>query len=208
MMAPTPEQLEAFAPLEWAIPYLTSPDWIIRERSRGSDPSTDQYNRVTLAGNDGVHHWIELHPRPAPGESVQRSLSLIKFGHGFGGFPGICHGGAILTLMDEALAYIWIANIRGETDLDLSSLHKRMWTEIREQRQSLAEVLKGSYVTAKLDVKFLQPVPCPGVVGIEAEAIEIKEHKMRLRAVMKDSKGTSLLQADAVWVKIGGAAKL
>jgi acyl-coenzyme A thioesterase PaaI-like protein len=207
-MAPTPEQLEAFAPIEWATPYLKSPDWIIRERSRGSDPSTDLFGRVTMTSNDGVHHWLELHLRPAPGENVQKSLSLVKFGHGLGGFPGICHGGAILTLMDEALASIMIADMRRETDLDHGSLHKQMWTEIREKRQSLAEVLKGSYVTAKMDLKFLQPVPCPGVVGIEAEAIEIKEHKMKMRAVMKDSKGTPLLQADGVWVKIGGAAKL
>jgi acyl-coenzyme A thioesterase PaaI-like protein len=200
-MAPTTKQLEAFAPLEWATKYLESPDWIIRERF-------ELFGCITLAANDGVQHWLELHLKPAPGEKVQKSLTLIKFGHGLGGFPGICHGGAILTLMDEGLAYIMVANIRGETDLDLSSLYKGMWTEIREQRQSLAEVLKGSYVTAKMDIKFLQPVPCPGVVGIEAEAIEIKEHKMKMRAVMKDSKGTPLLQADGVWVKIGGAAKL
>jgi acyl-coenzyme A thioesterase PaaI-like protein len=207
-MAPTPEQLEAFAPLEWATPYLTSSDWVVRERTRGDDPSTDLFSRLTMRANEGVQHWLELYLRPAAGENVQRSVSLIKFGAGLGGFPGICHGGAILTLMDEGLAHLMVANERGETDLDLSSLHKGMWKEINERGKPLAEVLKGSYVTAKLDIKFLQPVPCPGLVGIETEALEIKRHKITMRAVMKDSKGTPLMQADGIWVKIGGAGKL
>jgi acyl-coenzyme A thioesterase PaaI-like protein len=206
-MAPTREQLEAFAPLQWATQYLESPDWVVRERTRGDIPKIDQFNRLTMRANDGVQHWLELHLRPAPGEHVQKTVSLIKFGPGLGGFPGICHGGATLTLMDEGLAYITVADSRGENE-DIPSMHRGRWSALHEQEKPLAEVLQGMYVTAKLDVKFLRPVPCPGLIGIETEATEITGPKMKMSAVMKDSKGTPLMQADGVWVRIGGAAKL
>ena len=117
-MIPTSEHLEAFAPLGWATPYLTSPDWVIRERDRGDEPIADKFNRETMRANDGVQHWLELHPARKPGESVTKTISLVKYGIGLSGFPGACHGGALLTLMDEALAYVMVANETGATRSD------------------------------------------------------------------------------------------
>lgn len=77
-----------------------------------------------------------------------------------------------------------------------------------EQGRSVAEALKGYYVTAKMDVKFMRPVPVPGLVGIETELLESTGNKMKMRGVMKDAKGIPLMQGDAVYVKIGGGAKL
>jgi acyl-coenzyme A thioesterase PaaI-like protein len=124
-----------------------------------------------------------------------------------GGMPGICHGGATLTLMDEGLAYAMIANEIADDDSHLAEVHYNMWRAIEEGRP-LAEALKGRYVTAKLEIKFLRPVPVPGLVGIETELLESKGPKMKIRGIMKDSKGIPLMQADGLWVKIGGAAKL
>lgn len=168
----------------------------------------DVFNRETMRANNGVQHWLELYPKPAPGESVTRSVSLIKFGNGLSGFPGTCHGGALLTLMDEALAYIMVANEIESTESDFTKLGNGQWKEMHEQGRPLSELLKGCYVTAKLDINFLNPVICPGVVGIETELLETKGHRMKMRAVMKDGKGTPLMQADGTWVKLGGAAKL
>ncbi|KAF2036327.1 hypothetical protein EK21DRAFT_84023 [Setomelanomma holmii] len=207
-MVPTPEHLAAFAPLEWAIPYLTSPDWIVNERDRGVDPIADVFNRETIRTNNGVQHWLELHPEPASGESVQRTVSLVKFGNGLSGFPGTVHGGALLTIMDEALAYVMVANQIGAKKTDFTGSGNSKWKELHGQGRPPSEVLEGWFVTAKMDVKFLKPVHCPGVVGIETELLEIQERKLKIKAVMKDGKRTPLLQADATWVKIGAAAKL
>jgi acyl-coenzyme A thioesterase PaaI-like protein len=193
--------------LTWAKPYLTSPDWSVRERSRGADPSTDIFCRLAMRHNNGVSHWVELFLKPAPGESVQKTVSLIKFGTGLNGFPGICHGGATLTLMDEGLAYAMIANGLGDDDTYLTEEHNQMWKAIK-QGTSLVEALKGMYVTAKMDIQFLRPVPVPGLVGIETEILEIKGPKMKMRGVMKDAKGTPLMQADGLWIQIGGKAKM
>jgi acyl-coenzyme A thioesterase PaaI-like protein len=206
-MAPTREQLGTFAPLTWATPYFTSPDWVVLERSRGANPSTDLFCRLAMQSNDGVSEWLELFQKPVLGEKVQKTVSLIKFGNGLNGYPGICHGGATLALMDEGLAYAMVAYQIGDDDSHLTDLYSEMWKAI-EQGTSVAEVLKGMYVTAKLDIRFLRPVLVPGLVGIETEVLEIKGPQMKIRGVMKDAKGTPLMQADGLWVKIGGKAKL
>ena len=206
-MPPTTEQLEAFAPMKWAQPYLTSPDWIVRERWRGGDPSTDVFCSLTMRANNGVQHWLEAYPTTPPGEKIMKTASFLKFDKGVNGFPGICHGGATMAFMDEGLAYAMVVNEFLENADGLASKHREMWEAI-SKGTSLIEVLKGMFVTAKIEIQFLGPVIVPGMVGIETEIVELKEHKMKMRGVMKDAKGRPLMQADGIWVKIGGAAKL
>ncbi|KAF2464843.1 uncharacterized protein BDR25DRAFT_396498 [Lindgomyces ingoldianus] len=196
-MPVTAEYLEAFAPIKWAIPILKSPGWISRPRGRDTEPddNADRFCRDTIRSYDGTQQWLELYQKPAAEtKTVMKTLSLCKYGTGLSGFPGICHGGAVMTLMDEALAFAMVANeteSRGAwvgVDLKLKELH--------ETGRPLTEVLKGYMVTAKLDMKFLKPVLCPGVVGIEVEMVEKKGHKMRMRGVMRDGDGVPLVQAE------------
>ncbi|CAO2650983.1 Nn.00g092800.m01.CDS01 [Neocucurbitaria sp. VM-36] len=179
-MAVTPEDLEAFAPLQWAKSYLNSPNWVVRHRNRGSLPGddVDRFCRDTMRAHNGIQRWLELYEQPAPGTKLTTSITLCQFGPGFYGYPGIAHGGALLALMDDALSYIHVIN-----------------DTIFKPPQ---EAFKGRLVTAKLDVKFLKPVLCPGVMGIEVEMLEDKGHKMKIRGIMKDEKGTPLLQADGL----------
>jgi acyl-coenzyme A thioesterase PaaI-like protein len=209
-MTATPEHVETFAPLKWATPYLTSPDWIVCDRDRGTRPGeeTDRFCRDTMRAYNGVECWLELHQKPAPGAKVTKAMSLIKFGAGLTGFPGACHGGALLTLMDEAQAYIMVANELINDNSDYKKLGDNQWKQKLADGKPLQEVLSGQFVTAKLDIKFLAPVRCPSVVGVEVQRLEDTGYKMNMRGIMKDANGTPLLQVDGLWVKIGGAAKL
>lgn len=208
-MSATAEDIETFAPLQWATQYLTSPDWVVKDRTRGSRPDddTDRFCRDTMSGNNGVQRWIELYEKPAPGEKVSRSISLCKFGRGLTGFPGIAHGGALLTLMDEGLAYVMVANEVIDNG-GFADAGDQPWRKLLEEGRPPTEVLNGMMVTAKFDVKFLKPVLCPGIVGIEVNMLENRGSLMKMRGVMKDEKGTPLLQVDGVWIRIGKAAKL
>lgn len=205
----TAEQVEAFEPMKWAQPYLTSQDWVARERWRGGSPSTDIFCNSSMRANNGVQHWFEIYPKTPSGEKIMKTVSLIKFDKGVNGFPGICHGGATMAFMDEGLAFAMVANefLEMADRNELTNKHKEMWDAIAKGTP-LIEVLKGMFVTAKLEIQFLGPVVVPGMVGIETEMLELKEHKMKIRGIMKDAKGRPLMQADGIWVKIGGAAKL
>jgi acyl-coenzyme A thioesterase PaaI-like protein len=208
-MAATPDQLETFAPITWATPYITSPRWHVSERNRTSDPTMDRFCGKTLYANDGVSNWVEMYLKPEPGESVKRTISLLKFGNGLMGFAGICHGGATLSFLDEGLGYSMVVNEAMNAGSAWSTMGIDDAFAAIKQGKPMAEVLKGLYVTAKLEIQFLQAVMVPGLVGIETQVLESKGHKMKMRATMKDAKGTPLMQADGVWVKIGGGtAKL
>lgn len=204
MAAATREHRDIFAPIKWAEPILTSPQWVGRERWRGELPRPiDRYCRETVRSNDSISHWLELYEQPKSGHRTAKSVTLCKFGNGFTGFAQIAHGGALLTLMDEALGFLMIANEvleQGDDALTVKAMGK---TGVPIQ-----EVLEGRLVTAKLDFKFMKPVFCPGMVGIEVEMLEHVGHKMKMRGVMKDENGVPLLQADGLWVRIGGAPKM
>ena len=164
----------------------------------------DRFCRDTMRAFNGVQNWIELYKAPTPGsQEITHTVSLCKFGTGFNGFPGICHGGAVMTLMDEALAFAMVANEIERTGQFVDNSNKQLLVEGRP----LTEVLKGLMVTTTLNLKFLKPVRCPGVVGIEVEVVEMKGHKMKVRGTMMDGDGTPLLKADGLWVRIGGAPK-
>lgn len=205
----TSEQVDAFAPMKWAQPYLKSQDWVARRRWRGGSTDTDVFCNSTLRANNGVQHWLEVYPKTPPGEKIRKTATFIQFDKGVNGFPGICHGGATMAFMDEGLAYAMVVNefFESANSGGVASKHREMWDAI-SRGTPLIEVLKGMFVTAKIEIQFLGPVVVPGMVGIETEIVELKEHKMKMRGVMKDAKGRPLMQADGIWVKIGGAAKL
>lgn len=210
-MTATSEHLDAFTPLTWATPYLRSPNWIACDRDRGSEPGedTDRFCRETMHANHGVRHWLELYEKPAPGAKITRAISLIKYGTGLNGFPGICHGGALFTLMDEAMVHIMVTNTVLEHGRDFVKVGEDHWRLLLNQGRPVQEVLRGRLATAEVNIKFLAPVVCPGVVGIETDVLEDKTNTMRLRAVMKDRQGRPVVQAEALWVRVGGdAAKI
>jgi acyl-coenzyme A thioesterase PaaI-like protein len=199
--------LEAFAPLQWATPYLASSDWEIHGRDRGNnsvEDQTDRYCRLTLHCEEGISHWLELVQKPTAGtKTVLKTVTIVKYGEALNGFPGILHGGVVATLMDEALGFAMVAS---ETALygGFGTLPKH-WKKLLAEGKLRTEILKGNMVTAKLEIKFLRAVPCPGVVGIEVDILECKGHMMKLRGMMKDEDGVPLAQADGLWVRIGGA---
>ncbi|KAF2741208.1 hypothetical protein EJ04DRAFT_507611 [Polyplosphaeria fusca] len=206
-----PEWIEAFAPIAWATPYLTSPEWRIRARTRNVEPgqAADVFCNQTMRAFDGVQLWLELYKRPPPGSSaVTKCIVLCKFGSGLVGFPGIAHGGSTMTLMDEALALAMIGSESEKTVGGEWQAIKPDWQRAVKDGTPISEALKGSMVTAKLDMKFLKPVLCPGMVGIEVDTLEDKGYRMKMRGVMKDANNTPLLQADGIWVRIGGGTKL
>ena len=204
---------EVFALLEWATPYLDHPDWHVYPRRRtlkthASDSAYDRYCSVTLQGDSCIQEWAELSQKPAPGTTaVTKSISLFKYGIGLAGYPTMCHGGAIMSMIDEAFGNMMIASQREAAGLD-----PQAWTELTDNtwdaeeikdEKTLREVIKGAFVTAQLSFEFLKPVRSPGVVGVECTMVEKMQNKMRIEAVMKDGKGTPLVKAESLWVRLG-----
>ena len=212
--AATAAHLSTFAPLKWATSALTSPEWIMYERNRGAPAEVDfdRFAHRTLQGPDGITTWLECYRKPpAASKLVTKTMTLVAFGHALHGFPSICHGGATLAVMDEALSYGMIANVIEEMGYEGAFSNyggEAGWKEALEQGKPPQEVLRGRMVTAKMEVKFLRPVLCPGVVGVQVDVVSRSEAEMRIRGVMRDGEGRPLMEAEGVWVKIGKRARL
>ncbi|KAF1962989.1 hypothetical protein CC80DRAFT_102274 [Byssothecium circinans] len=213
-MPASAEQIEAFATIKWATALLRSSEWNIRSRFRDFhlDADPDLFCRETMSANNGLQQWVELYENPAPGSTLTaRTVSLCKFGEGLMGFPTTCHGGAVMTMMDEALGWAMIVQetMGSRTDpADWAKRYNENSKSMLKERAPLEKALKGYLVTAHLEMKFLRPVHCPGVVGIEVKIVEDKGYKMKLRAIIKNGDGTPLVQADALWVRLGGGSRL
>lgn len=207
---------EAFAPLTWAVPYFDRPDWDLLPRRRTlvantSGAVSDNYGAETLSGESRIHAWAELYPKIALTHTpvVDRTISLFKFGPGLSGFPNICHGGAIMTMIDEALGAMMLAKMREVEGTDQATFIERwdsmLGSEGGIEAGKLSMYMKDFFVTAKLDLKFLAPVLCPGVVGVECKLVEKTKDRMKIDAVMKDGKGRPLVRAESLWVQMGKA---
>ncbi|KAF2829965.1 hypothetical protein CC86DRAFT_379456 [Ophiobolus disseminans] len=68
----------------------------------------------------------------------QKTIPLVKYGIGLSGFPGACHGGALLTLIDEALAYVMVADKPGATRLNFMEIGIGQWRKSLQQGNLLA----------------------------------------------------------------------
>lgn len=179
------------------------------DRNRGTEPGTepdedtDRFWRDTTRMNNAVEHWLERYEKPAPGAKVTKSISFIKFGTRLNRFPGICHGGALFTLMDEVMLRVVVANTFLDKGLGFMKMGKNYWRQQFMEDKPPQEVPKGWLVMASIDVELFAPVLRPGAVGIEAEVLEDKGHKMSMSPVMSDGQGKCLLQAEGLWVKLG-----
>jgi len=195
---------EPFKSLTWAHHLFSDPQWdaSIRGSRMGSTGTQDCFNRKTIRAHDGVRDWYEFSKKPStPSGPLTDAASLVSYGPGLMGFPGMMHGGAVSTLVDEALAWgmLCVEKHNGRV------MNHRDSTE-DEGEEELVD-LEGWMATAWLNIKYLRPVPCPGVIGIETKVKDLGK-KMELSCVVRNEKGEALVKAEGLWVRLKGTPKI
>lgn len=111
-----------------------------------------------------------------------------------------------MSMIDEALGNMMIAAQREAAGLNPDAwvaLTDNTWDTPIEDHASLRSRMKSAFVTAQLSFSFLKPVLSPGIVGVDVQLVEHKGNKMRINAVMKDGKGTALVKAESLWIRLG-----
>jgi acyl-CoA thioesterase FadM len=63
-------------------------------------------------------------------------------------------------------------------------------------------VYKLHSVTVGLEIKFLKPVPVPGVIRVMSWTEGIEGRKTRLRCEVKDGEGNVFAKASSMWVAL------
>ncbi len=109
----------------------------------------------------------------------KRAISVVYFGAGLCGWPGIVHGGATATVMDEALGRVAIRLFEARTG-----------------------------VTARLEVGYKRPVRAGGWYVVRAERVPAEEgerdgdgeRKMWVRGTLEDLDGRVCVEARGLFV--------
>ena len=90
--------------------------------------------------------------------SQQTVFAAFSLGNDLAGYPGITHGGIIAMLLDEVMG-----------------------------KAGLSVLGNASAFTAKLDVKYLKPVPVDDFAIIIAKVSSVEERKLWITAVVEGS---------------------
>lgn len=111
-------------------------------------------------------------------EMVTEIRSFITLGPNVAGHEGICHGGLVMTLLDEVSGEIGSVNL-------------------------LRGVIPPTMlVTAYLNTKFLRPVPAPSTVFSRTWLTKAEGRKYFVEVVIEDENGVALASADALFVAV------
>ena len=171
-----------FEAIPWCLELLQDPDFVITPTpSRHYKDSTeDALFAETLKTRTTVRACLSLYRKPSSESlAISELCMLVSLGYGVNGYPNICHGGIIGTVIDEAMG-------------TLISLNKRVKTPS----------VKLMTVTAYLNVTFLQPVATPQTVLVTARLQEVKDRKVYLHASITDSRKIPLAKAKAMFIEV------
>ncbi|KAK4099155.1 hypothetical protein N658DRAFT_508995 [Parathielavia hyrcaniae] len=132
-------------------------------------------------------------PRPSPIQETHPGLirevgALVALGPQLSSWAGVCHGGVVATLLDDAMAQIMVLN-----------------------NESGVFATGGvPVVTSRLETRFLKPVRTgtaaqgANVVLVTARLVRVEGRKCLLEAEIKGEAGEVLARGESVFVALGG----
>ncbi|KAK0672437.1 HotDog domain-containing protein [Cercophora samala] len=181
-----------FHSIPWCSSLLSSaPNLIISQSvSRVIRPSgceEDALLSQTLNSPDAIPAYITFYcPPPKPTDYVYEVKSLIALGPRVNGWEGICHGGIVMTLLDEVMGQIFAVN-----------------------KDSGAMGSKMPLLTGYLNTAFKRPVRTgtkekPAIVLVVARMTKVEGRKHFCEGVVYgDEEGRNeLARAEALFVQL------
>ncbi|KAK3369957.1 HotDog domain-containing protein [Podospora didyma] len=151
-----------------------------RLRGREKPPQEDALISEALNRPDAIAGFITFYTPPPPtnskGELVREVHAFLTLGPMLNGWAGICHGGIVMTILDEVMGQLPAVNkLRGVmSDMPL--------------------------MTAYLNTKFLRPVRTGTTIMVTARFTKIEGRKHWTEGFIYDEHGNVLASADALFI--------
>ncbi|KAL2434870.1 hypothetical protein ABEF95_009741 [Exophiala dermatitidis] len=184
------EEVSVFSSIPWCRRILSDPEWRVEQcTSRVLKPLTreDALLSQSLKSNDTIKGWVSLYRNTPPTSTITTTvppnlttkvLTLLSLQPGLNGYPGVCHGGIVATILDEVMS-ILVTRCRN------------------------SQGVRGDNVTADLHLTYIKPVPTPAVVLCRAKINDIKGRKYYVDGQIVDGEsGTVLAKADALFITV------
>jgi len=173
-----------FRKISWCVKLMEDPAFYpIPTLSRQPKSSTeDSLLAESLSTKPTVNAWLSFGKKPdRQGSAIKEVRMLISLGSGLNGYPHICHGGILGTLMDEAMGMLLSVN---KTNMNGGQ-----------------SFVTGDAVTARLNITFLKAVATPQVIIVTASFRNIEGRKYYVEASIKDGCEALLATADSLWIQ-------
>src|SRR5215469_10640366 len=177
--------LQHFRSISWCADLLDDPAFIITQTISRQDKSSteDALFAETLKTEDTISACLSMYKRPTTGVArIDEVRTLLTLGYRLNGYPHVCHGGIVSTIMDEVMGMLLSVN----KDLE-------------------GAIVREATVTASLNITFIKPVKTPGTVLVTAKFKDITGRKYFIESSVRDANGVVLAKAEALWIGLNGS---
>jgi len=174
--------------IPWCSEYLKNSSYVVlrdfspRTPTRGTACHT--LTRNTLNTPTTMPAVVSFYKKPLEGDSITEAIALVALGSDVNGHADTAHGGAVATIMDECAGLI------------------------QRLSQPVGGDIRFPVYTAYLNVRFMKPVKTPGVVAVDSKIVFIEGRKKKVLVEMRDQGGSVLAEAEALFVRSNGVAKI
>ena len=107
-----------FRKIPWCADLINDPAWTSCNTSsrQAKDSTEDSFFAETLKSDRTIRKLLSMH-RKAVAEgspAIQEVRTLMDLGNGVNGYPDICHGGFVATMLDEVIGVLLTLNLEIE----------------------------------------------------------------------------------------------
>lgn len=139
---------------------------------RGHGFDPRHYDQICFACGDRNPHGLHMRFEHDPDGPEGSVICHYQPREADQGFPGTLHGGVISTLLDESMAWA-------------------MWAKSR-----------ALGVTAKMEMRFRQPVTSDMALAIHAVVTDERGRRMQVAAAVAGPDGSVLVEASALFLRL------
>ncbi|KAH7176245.1 thioesterase superfamily protein [Dactylonectria macrodidyma] len=183
-----------FEAIPWCATYLNEPGIVCETTSSRflKDNGEGLLFATTLNTPSTITALLTLYKPPTPQQRQQRQqklpsptssplvinevMFLVSFGLAVGGYPGVCHGGIVATILDEVTSMLFPIN------------------------RAHGAIPGGVAMTGHLNTKFLRPLKVPASYLCRGCVERVEGRKYFLHGTIEDGDGTILARAEALYI--------
>lgn len=137
----------------------------------------DKLFNSTLNTKSTIAEYVALYQQPQNQDAPIKELkAILTLGSDVNGFPNICHGGIVATLLDEVMGELINVNLKHRT------------------------IKRTSYMTGYLNTSYKGKVTTPGTYLVVARMSKVDGRKLFISATVEDGKGSVLTKGEGLFI--------
>lgn len=179
LQPPTESTIANLRKIPWCAKLLSDKDLAayISPSRRLKPDGADKLWCLTLNSKTTIAEYVALYTPPQTADAPIAELkAILTLGSDLNGFPDICHGGMIATILDEVMGELINVNLKHRT------------------------IKRTSYMTGYLNTSYNGKVVTPGSILVVARLDKISGRKLFISATVEDGKGTVLTKGEALFI--------